>query len=137
MLSVVAVASRAPTPTSQFPWKGTLIRLETGFCVCFASSSAFWARARYGIESRPRPRQLAVRNTRFVVFIEPLRCTRTSSTLPHEPDAARQVGHDMQWLGDAAPGLSSANLAFSDGPDALGATFVPAEGSRLARCPSI
>jgi hypothetical protein len=40
MFSSVPVASRSPSPKSQLPCSGTLIRLATGFCVCFASSSA-------------------------------------------------------------------------------------------------
>ena len=47
-LSSVPTASRSPRPKSQLPWSGTLIRLATGFCVCFASSSAVWAAAGAG-----------------------------------------------------------------------------------------
>src|SRR5215213_11872878 len=45
MLSSVPTASLSPRPKSQFPWSGTLIRLATGFCVSFASSSAVCAAA--------------------------------------------------------------------------------------------
>jgi len=43
MFSSVLVACRSPTPKSQSPWSGRLIRLDTGFCVCLASSSALCA----------------------------------------------------------------------------------------------
>jgi hypothetical protein len=42
-LSSVPMASLSPRTKSQLAWSGTLIRLATGFCVCFASSSAVCA----------------------------------------------------------------------------------------------
>lgn len=48
MFSSVAAVSRSPTPKSQLPCNGTLIRLATGFCVCLASSSASCAAATAG-----------------------------------------------------------------------------------------
>src|SRR4030095_6907543 len=49
MLSSVPVVSRSPRPKSQFTCSGKLIRLDTGFCVCLASSSASWANVVDGI----------------------------------------------------------------------------------------
>jgi len=36
-LRSVPVALLSPMPMSQFPWNGTLMRLDTGFCVSFAN----------------------------------------------------------------------------------------------------
>src|SRR5512144_1334212 len=59
--SSVPVALRSPTPMSQLPSRGKLIKLEIGFCVCFASSEALgpagaWAPCCWATASDTRSR---------------------------------------------------------------------------------